>query len=188
MGMRNLKFTEHLGNKIRKFLKVDQSNLLVPSKPPKLRVDYNFNKPLRRGLMLKLGANCRGLGKPRALDNLWHIFWRCKPSLVFLSKTKLFSMEMKRLVDHLQDFEGVYVDSRDCLGGLALLWKKGLFIHLLYCPSNHIDVIVKWKQDGEEWKFIGIYGFLETHNKLKTCELLLDLKTHCNLPWLLGVA
>ena len=54
MSMRNLKFVEHLGNKIGEFVGVDQTDLLIPSEALKLRVDCNLDKPLHRGLMLKV--------------------------------------------------------------------------------------------------------------------------------------
>ncbi|KAJ8423987.1 hypothetical protein Cgig2_009195 [Carnegiea gigantea] len=40
--------------------------------------------------------------------------------------------------------------------------------------------------DDPRWRFIGLYGWLETQNKLKTCELLLDLKNHSSLLWIVG--
>jgi len=40
--------------------------------------------------------------------------------------------------------------------------------------------------DAEEWRFTGLYGFSEKENKLKTCDLLLDLRLHTALPWLVG--
>jgi len=54
MSMRNQKFAEHLGNKIGKFVEVDQTDLLIPSKTVKIRVDCDLSKPLRRGLMLRM--------------------------------------------------------------------------------------------------------------------------------------
>jgi len=53
MNVQNKKFTDHLGNKVRKFVEVDQTNLLSPSKALKIRVNCDLLKPLCRGLMLK---------------------------------------------------------------------------------------------------------------------------------------
>ena len=36
MNMRNQKFVEHLGNKIGRFVEVDKTNLLIPSKALKI--------------------------------------------------------------------------------------------------------------------------------------------------------
>jgi len=37
-----------------------------------------------------------------------------------------------------------------------------------------------------QWWFTGVYGYPETQHKLKACDVLLDLKLHSNLPWLIG--
>ncbi|KAJ8445588.1 hypothetical protein Cgig2_012476 [Carnegiea gigantea] len=52
-----------------------------------------------------------------------------KLSLVFLPKTKLSSMEMRRVSDRVlsiqgRELQGLFVDSRGSSGGLALLWTK----------------------------------------------------------------
>ncbi|KAJ8429277.1 hypothetical protein Cgig2_023580 [Carnegiea gigantea] len=39
---------------------------------------------------------------------------------------------------------------------------------------------------GNEWRFIGLYRFPETQNKLKTCDLIGDLWQHSDLPSLVG--
>ncbi|KAJ8433135.1 LOW QUALITY PROTEIN: hypothetical protein Cgig2_004873 [Carnegiea gigantea] len=58
--------------------------------------------------------------------------------------------------------------------------------NLINLVANHTDITIKWHDGGDEWRFIGIYGFPETHNKLKTCDLILDLNRHSSLHWLIG--
>ncbi|KAJ8453270.1 hypothetical protein Cgig2_008154 [Carnegiea gigantea] len=70
--------------------------------------------------------NCWGFGNSQAGKDLCGLIQRIKPSLVFLSETKLSSVEMRRVMDRplsVQDHEfmGVYVDSRGRSGRLALL-------------------------------------------------------------------
>ena len=36
------------------------------------------------------------------------------------------------------------------------------------------------------WRFTGIYGYPESHNKHKTGALLADLKAHSDSPWIIG--
>jgi len=36
------------------------------------------------------------------------------------------------------------------------------------------------------WRFTGVYGFPETRNKLKTCDLIADLHLQSDCPWLIG--
>ena len=93
--------------------------------------------------MSLLCLNCWGLGKPRAVTDLRRIFGGCRPSLVFLSETKLAAAEMRDFVVQFEGFTGVYVDCRGRSGGLAMMWKKNLAVNLLFCAANHVDVSVK---------------------------------------------
>ena len=103
-----------------------------------------------------------------------------------LSETKLSSIEMRDFTKKLDDYDGIFVDSRGHSGGLAMRWKKSLQVTLLSCSSTHVDVSIQWTPNDPQWRFTGIYGSPETQNKMKTCALLLDLKTHSALPWLIG--
>jgi len=42
--------------------------------------------------------------------------------------------------------------------------------------------MVKWGTDVDKWQFTGLYGFLWKENKVKTYDLLFDLKQHSTLP------
>ena len=130
--------------------------------------------------------NCRGLGDPRAVDNLRLVLRRNSPSLVFLSETKLSVAGMDSVKRKLGHLDGIAVDCRGRSGGVALLWEKSTKVSLLSCSSHHIDVAVQDVGGQESWRFTGIYGWAESANKSKTCELLADLHQHSNLPWLVG--
>ena len=93
--------------------------------------------------MSLLCLNCRGLGKPRAVDNLRLIIEDCKPSLVFLSETKLSVTEMRDFTTILNSFTSVFVDCRGRSGSLAMLWKNNLHVSFLSSAANHIDITVK---------------------------------------------
>jgi len=49
MSMRTTQFAEYWGNKIGKFVEVDPSYLLIPSKTLKIHVACDLDKPLRPG-------------------------------------------------------------------------------------------------------------------------------------------
>jgi len=59
-----------------------------------------------------------------------------------------------------------------------MLWKLDTQVTLLSVVANHIDVVIKWDTMDVGWRFTRIYGFLETHNKLKICDLIMDLFHH----------
>ena len=51
---------------------------------------------------------------------------------------------------------------------------------------HHIDVIVTDLGSQNPWRFTGLYGWSDTSLKARTCELILDLRQHSSLPWLIG--
>lgn len=79
-----------------------------------------------------LGFNCRGLGNPSLVSSLKELVRREAPSILFLCETKLSGSEMATVINKFSLYEGVAVDSRGRVGGLALLWKKSLKLELKY--------------------------------------------------------
>jgi len=70
---------------------------------------------------------------------------RLKPSLAFLSETKLSSFEMLKVLTTFEGYTGVAVDSRGQSRGVAMFWLNTVDMALLSLASNHIDMTVKWR-------------------------------------------
>jgi len=83
----------------------------------------------------------------------------------------------------LGNFFGVYVDSHGRAGGLALLWERSVKLTLCSFSAHHMDAFVCWEDDTEEWQFTGAYGWPETYNKSRTEDLIAELSSHSQLPW-----
>lgn len=66
-----------------------------------------------------------------------------KPSLVFLSKTKLNSVEMLGVIKYVYGFTRVAVDCSERTGGQTMFWKNNAQVTLLSMVVNHIDVAEK---------------------------------------------
>jgi len=81
---------------------------------------------------------------------------------------------------------GVFVDARGRAGGLGLLWDKKVTLTLLSYSLHHMDAIVQLEGTGDTWRFTGMYGWAEAQYKGRTGEMIADLKTHVDLPWLVG--
>jgi len=111
---------------------------------------------------------------------------RYSPKLVFLSETKKSVAEMATIKNKLGDYDGISVDCRGRSGGLSMLWEKSAQVSLLSYSGHHIDVELNDVGTPGPWRFTGIYGWSETSLKAKTCDLLIDLSQHSNLPWLIG--
>lgn len=111
--------------------------------------------------------------------------------MVFLSETKLSGATTKSLSEKVltgqgMEYYGLYVDAKGSSGALALLWLKDIQVGLLTQSSHHIDVEIGGRDDEPSWRFTGLYGWPKTQHKLKTCELLRNIKPLSTLPWLLG--
>ena len=69
----------------------------------------------------------------------------------------------------------IVVDSKGRSGGLALFWRKGVEVHLHWKGRYHIDMDVV-EDNGEKWRFTGIYGESKSGEKENTWKLLRTLE------------
>lgn len=97
-----------------------------------------------------LSLNCQGLGRPEAVRDLRSLIELHCPMLVFLSETRFFSDSVESLRCSLGFPNGLGVGTYGRGGGLALLWKDELDVHLQTLDKLHIDVVIldsvtKWK-------------------------------------------
>lgn len=106
-----------------------------------------------------LCLNCRGLGQPEAARELPSMIKLHRPSLVFLSVTRLFDNSVDGLLRSLGLHNGYGVGSFGRGGGLALLWTHDVRVKLQTYDKLHIDVMVlDPRTDAELWRFTGFYG------------------------------
>lgn len=89
-----------------------------------------------------LSFNYRGLGNPFAVNSLRDLICTEAPSVVFLSKTKLSSIEFGKIRGRLGDFHSVALDCVVRDRGLDLMWRKDVVVELLSMYVHHIDVVV----------------------------------------------
>ena len=86
--------------------------------------------------------NCRGLGTDLTVGELRHLVKRYRPSLLFLSETKMRDTKVRKFMWSL-GFSGCFAVSSDGKsGGLALFWVQECTISLKHYSPNIIDVIV----------------------------------------------
>lgn len=86
---------------------------------------------------------------------------------------------MKRV---LQFENCLTVESRGISGGLCLMWKQEIDVYIRLFSHNHIDCSVSIQ--GRSWRFLGIYGCLETDYKKLTFDLIRRLSNHDDSPWI----
>jgi len=126
------------------------------------------------------------LGETQVVADLCSLMRRNSRKIIFLSETKRCGAKMDIVRRKLGNFFAVYVDSHGRAGGLALLWEKMVKLILCSFSTHHMDASICWEGDTEEWRFTGVYGWSETHNKFKTGHLITDLSSHSQLQWVVG--
>lgn len=63
--------------------------------------------------MKYIAWNCRELGTPEAVDSLCDLVSQESHALIFLSKTKMFSHEMRRIKHKLHFKHDISIDDRN---------------------------------------------------------------------------
>jgi len=92
---------------------------------------------------------------------------------------------MEKDMKKFPSYFGVFVDARGRAGGLELLWDKMVNLTLLSYSLHHMDASIKLEGKDIEWRFTSIYGWVKTHFKAKTGEMMFELKNHLDLPLLI---
>lgn len=121
---------------------------------------------------------------PRAFHILIDLLRVRQPLVVFLSETKC-GEEITERIKRSCGFQGcLTVRSAGAKGGLCLLWKREVNVRVISYSLNHIDSEIRW--ENKNWRFTGIYGFLEGNKKVLTWNLLRTLYNGDDSPWLVG--
>lgn len=131
--------------------------------------------------MKTLCMNCRGLGRPEAVQEVCSLVELHRPCVVFLSETRLFDDRADGLVRSLGTTGGFGVGSLGRGGGLALLWNHEVDVKLESYNKNHIDVTVTMSPS-VKWRFTGFYGEPRKELRYQSWGLLKLLKSKGNLP------
>jgi hypothetical protein len=110
------------------------------------------------GAMNLLSWNCRGSGRDSAVGELRWLVKQYRPSLLFLSETKMREQRIKPFMWSLGYNGCLVVNCQGRSGGLALFWSENDFCVDLQslCP-NFIDVHVKDTM-GVTWRATFVYG------------------------------
>ena len=132
--------------------------------------------------MILLSWNCRGLGNQTVVDVLSTLVREKAPSVLFLMETKQSVEEMRKVQADLPYRGMLAVPSIHRRGGLALLWKDDVELHVQTYSPHHIDALIK--EENLFWRFTGFYGWPEEQRKHDSWQLLRHLHARSSHPWL----
>jgi hypothetical protein len=109
--------------------------------------------------MICLSVNCRGGGRPAAVQELGLLVKTWKPAVVFLMETRLSEERAWGLMKSLGYPNGEVAAASGLSGGLALFWKRDVTVALQSKSRSHIDVALSCDiLNGKQWRFTGFYG------------------------------
>jgi exonuclease III len=134
--------------------------------------------------MIALSWNCRGLGNPQTVRDLYRLVKEKRPSLVFLMETKLQAKRLEYIRVRMGFDSAFVVDSVGRSGGLVLLWKGDIFVEIQNYSRRHINAIVRICENGPQWKFTGFYGHPDATKRRESWCLLEFLMSFQPVPWL----
>ena len=98
-------------------------------------------------------------------------------------ETKRSVIEMKQITDDLPYQRVFVIPSVGRSGGLAMIWKEEVNLHIQTYTQNHIDAII-YSNMGSAWRITGFYGQPDANRRHETWSLLRNLHSRYTMPWL----
>ena len=131
-----------------------------------------------------LSWNCRGLGRDSTVGELRWLVKQYRPSLLFLSETKMREEKVRRFMWSLGYNGCLAVNCTGRSGGLALFWSTcTTCVCLQYVCKNFIDVKIK-EDSGLMWRASFVYGEPKAELRHIFWNRLRFLKAQWNGPWI----
>ncbi|KAJ1296597.1 hypothetical protein BS78_01G314000 [Paspalum vaginatum] len=129
-----------------------------------------------------LSWNCRGLGRDSAVGELRWLVKQYRPSLLFLSETKMREEKVKRFMWPMGYNGCLAINCQGRGEGLALFWSMEHSVSLQSLCPNFIDVHIK-QESGVIWRVTFIYGEPKTEQRHVFWDRMRFLKAQWEGPW-----
>jgi hypothetical protein len=127
--------------------------------------------------------NYRGFGSDATVGELCWLVRVHRPSLLFLSETKMRDSRVRSFMWSL-GYSGCYaVSSSGLSGGLALFWLSSVPVTVMPCNARCIDVQIS-PENGIKWRATFVYGEPRKELRHEFWEFLRFMRAQWNGPWL----
>ena len=127
--------------------------------------------------------NCRGIGRDSKVRALEELIRASNSDLVFLSETKVKSPRINRIKTQLNFFDCFYVEANGRAGGLALFWRMGVDLEIIYLDSNIIASLIYFDPERSPWMLFCVYGPPRRAKRKKIWVKVEDLAKSFSGPW-----
>ena len=128
--------------------------------------------------------NCRGLGRPRTVQELTRLVRVHCPEIVFLSETRQGKHFVEGVGRRIGFRHSIIVSMKGKGAGLALFWDDSVDVELINYGIHHVDV--KVSVSGEiKWRGTFVYGEPRSQDRHCMWDLLRRIKSNASEPWLM---
>jgi hypothetical protein len=135
--------------------------------------------------MRLLSWNCQGAGKAPAVRALKALVCENSPDIVFLSETKSDVKKIEKIRLSLNFVDCFCVEAFGKAGGLALFWRKGVDLEVVYSDNQIIAALIYSDPPDSTWLLLTIRGPHEQRFHKRFWALMKDLILSFPGPWLL---
>ena len=127
--------------------------------------------------------NCRGAGKPAAVQELREFAKKFTPTLLCIVETQIEGRRVEALASSIGFDNSYAIDSQGRSGGIGLFWNNSIKVEILGYSCYHLDISVE-EQGEDPWRMTCVYGEVQTHLRHQTWTVLKNISTLSNLSWL----
>ena len=133
--------------------------------------------------MRTLAYNYRGAGRAPTARAIRELIHESNPEVVFLSETKSKTPRIGKINSKLKFVDFHCVEPNGRFGGLALFWRLGVDLEVVYSDINLIAALIYSDSPNTPWLLFAIYGPCKRNKKN---EFLEDREYGALLFWTLG--
>jgi len=132
-----------------------------------------------------LSVNCRGYGRPEAVQEIRQLVVEKRPAVVFLMETRMGEERALGLIADLGFQNAIVVKAEGLSGGLVLLWRGDVMIAEMSKSRSHIDVMLSCERlKISHWRLTGFYGEPRRERRKESWYLLRFMRAQSSEPWL----
>ena len=151
--------------------------------PLNLRLGFLLIVTLGLG-MRTLAWNCRGASRALTVRALKALIREKSPDVGFEAESKSKSHRIERIHSSIGFVDKFCVEPVGKSGGLAIFWKAGMDLEIVYSDKNVIASLVYSDPPSSPWLFLLIYGPPHVNGRERFWKCLEELVSAFAGPWL----